>query len=62
VSQQLEVILFAFFFVLASATIPYQLRKTVKKFGPVIAHCLVRPILTVYYRCRVSKQGLRKSV
>jgi hypothetical protein len=56
------VILFAFFFVLASATIPYQLRKTVKKFGPVIAHCLVRPILTVYYRCRVSKQGLRKSV
>jgi hypothetical protein len=43
------------------ATLHYQLRKTAKKFSPVIAHCLVRPILTAYYRYGVSKPGLSKS-
>jgi hypothetical protein len=61
VPYPLEVILFALLSALGLATLHYQLRKTAKKFSPVIAHCLVRPILTAYYRYGVSKPGQSKS-
>jgi len=61
VPQQLEVILFALLSVLVLVTIHYHLRRTARKFGPVMAHCLIRPILTIYYRRTASKQNLKQT-
>jgi hypothetical protein len=60
VPQQLEVILFALLSVTAFVATHYLLRKTVRKFGPSIVRPFVRrvlrPILTVYYRRKVTKE------
>jgi hypothetical protein len=56
VPQQLEVILFALLSVALLVASHYLLRKTARKFGPVIIRPIVRPILAVYYRRKVIKQ------
>jgi hypothetical protein len=59
VSQQLEVPLFALLSVAFLVGTHYLLRKTARKFGPVVVRPIIqslRPILTVYYRRKVIKQ------
>jgi hypothetical protein len=60
VPRQLEVTLFALLSVALLVATHYLLRRTARKFGPVIVRPIVRrllrPILTIYYRRKVIKQ------
>ena len=57
--RQSEAVLFALLSVAFLVASHYVVRRTARRFGQVIVRpfvCLVRPILTIYYRRKVIKQ------